>query len=158
MPPTPPPPVNGMSIYGDALVNGWNNWSWATVNTANTSPVHTGSSSIAVTADGNEALYLQHATLPTEAYSTLKFWINGGAIGGQTLKVVALRSDVQQPPVIIGPLAPDTWQEIAIPLASSASRTSPISPRSGCRSFRHHAADVLRRRRLAGVRAAALAS
>jgi alpha-N-arabinofuranosidase len=116
-PPTPPPPVNGMSIYGDALVNGWNNWSWASVNTANTSPVHTGSSSIAVTADGHEALYLQHATLPTDAFSTLKIWIHGGAVGGQMLKVVALRSDVQQPPVIIGPLAPDTWQEIAIPLA-----------------------------------------
>jgi hypothetical protein len=117
VPPTPPPPVNGMSIYGDALVNGWNNWSWASVNTADTTTVHTGTTSIAVTADGNEALYLQHAALPTDAYSTLKFWINGGAIGGQTLKVIALRSDVSQPPVVIGPLAPDTWQEFAIPLA-----------------------------------------
>ena len=62
-PPTPPPPVNGMSIYGDALVNGWNNWSWASVNTASTATVHTGSTAIAVDADGFEALYLQHAAM-----------------------------------------------------------------------------------------------
>jgi alpha-N-arabinofuranosidase len=117
VPPTPPPPVNGMSIYGDALVNGWNNWSWASVNTASSTTVHTGSTAIAVTADANEALYLQHAPLPTGAYESLKFWINGGATGGQTLKVVALRSDVAQSAVQIGPLTPGTWQEIVIPLA-----------------------------------------
>ena len=117
VPPTPPPPVNGMSIYGDALVNGWNNWSWASVNTASTTTVHTGSSAIAVTADAFEALYLQHAALPTDAYESLKFWINGGATGGQTLNVVALRNDVSQPAVTIGPLPAGTWQEVVIPLA-----------------------------------------
>src|SRR6185436_9712799 len=48
VPPEPPPPVDGMAIYQDALANGWNNWSWAEVGTANTSTVHTGSSAIAV--------------------------------------------------------------------------------------------------------------
>ena len=116
VPPTPPPPVNGMSIYGDALVNGWNNWSWASVNTASTTTVHTGSTAIAVTADAFEALYLQHAALPTGAYESLKFWVNGGATGGQTLNVVALKSDVAQPSVQIGPLT-SAWQEFVIPLA-----------------------------------------
>jgi alpha-N-arabinofuranosidase len=117
VPPTPPPPVNGMSLYQDGLNNGWNNWSWASVNTGNASPVHSGASSIAVTADGNEALYLQHAALPTDAYSSLEFWLHGGATGGQTLKVIALRGDVAQPPVVIGPLVPGEWQEFSIPLA-----------------------------------------
>jgi hypothetical protein len=117
VPPTPPPPVNGMSIYDDALVNGWNNWSWASVNTASTTTVHTGSNAIAVTADAFEALYLQHAALPTDAYESLKFWIHGGATGGQTLNVIALRNDVAQPAVPIGPLPAGTWQEFAIPLA-----------------------------------------
>jgi alpha-N-arabinofuranosidase len=117
VPPTPPPPVNGMSIYGDALVNGWNNWSWASVNTASTTTVHTGGSAIAVTADAFEALYLQHAALPTDAYESLKFWIHGGATGGQTLNVIALRNDVGQPAVSIGPLPAGTWQEFVIPLA-----------------------------------------
>jgi len=117
VPPTPPPPVNGMSLYGDALVNGWNSWSWASVSTASTVTVHTGSSAIAVTADAYEALYLQHAALPTGAYESLKFWVNGGASGGQTLNVVALRSDVAQPAVPIGPLPAGEWQEVVIPLA-----------------------------------------
>ena len=99
VPPTPPPPVNGMAIYQDALVNGWNNWSWASVNTGSTTTVHTGSSAIAVTADAFEALYLQHAALPTDAYESLKFWIHGGATGGQTLNVVALRSGTAQPSI-----------------------------------------------------------
>lgn len=124
VPPTPPPPVNGMSIYGDALVNGWNNWSWASVNTASTATVHTGSSAMAVTTDAFEALYLQHAALPTDAYQSLKFWIHGGT-GGQRLNVIALRGDVAQPPVQIGPLAADRWQEIVIPLAQLGVANAP---------------------------------
>ncbi len=117
VPPTPPAPVNGMSLYGDGLANGWNNWSWASVNTGSATTVHTGSSAIAVVADAYEALYLQHAALPTGAYDSLKFWINGGATGGQTLKVAALRSDGAQPAVNLAPLPAGTWQEIVIPLA-----------------------------------------
>jgi alpha-N-arabinofuranosidase len=116
IPPTPPPPVNGMAIYQDSLANGWNNWSWASVNTGSATEVHTGSSAIAVTADAFEALYLQHAAVPTGAYESLRFWINGGA-GGQTLNVVALRAGTGQPAVRIGPLLPGEWQEVVIPLA-----------------------------------------
>jgi len=117
VPPTPPPPVNGMAIYQESLVNGWNNWSWASVSTGSTATVHTGATAIAVTADGFEALYLQHAALPTDAYESLKFWIHGGATGGQTLNVVALRGGTGQPAVRIGPLAAGEWQEFTIPLA-----------------------------------------
>ena len=117
VPPTPPPPVNGMSIYGDALANGWNNWSWASANTGSSAAVHTGSTAIAVDADAFEALYLQHAPLPTDLYTSLKFWINGGATGGQTLKVAALRADGAQPAINLAPLpGGGTWQLVEIPL------------------------------------------
>ena len=116
-PPTPPPPVNGMAIYQESLANGWNNWSWASVNTGSAAEAHTGSSSIAVTADAYEALYLQHPAVPTARYESLKFWIHGGATGGQTLNVMALRAGAAQPPVPIGPLAAGEWREFVIPLA-----------------------------------------
>jgi alpha-N-arabinofuranosidase len=116
VPPTPPPSVNGMAIYQDALVNGWNNWSWASVAIGSTATVHTGSSAIAVTADGFEALYLQHAAMPTEAFESLRFWIHGGTTGGQTLNVVALRADGARPAVPIGPLPAAAWTEFVIPL------------------------------------------
>src|SRR5256885_104943 len=39
-------------VYDDANANGWDGtWSWATVNLANTSPVHTGTHSVAVKVD-----------------------------------------------------------------------------------------------------------
>src|ERR1035438_4083983 len=48
-------------VYDDTLKNGWQNWSWAGVVLANTSPVHGGSDSISVTATNSpsdwQALY-----------------------------------------------------------------------------------------------------
>jgi alpha-N-arabinofuranosidase len=117
VPPEPPLRIDGMGIYDDALINGWQNWSWASVNTASTASVHTGSTAIAVTAGPFTALYLQHNAFPTQPYKTLKFWINGGPQGGQTLNVRALLNDVAQTAVPLGPLAPNTWQEVTIPLA-----------------------------------------
>src|SRR5208283_6241088 len=45
-------------VCTDSLVNGWQNWSWATVNFSNTSPVQSGIDSIAVNAGPWQALYL----------------------------------------------------------------------------------------------------
>ena len=135
VPPTPPPPVNGMAIYQESLVNGWNNWSWASVSTASTTTAHTGSNAIAVTADAFEALYLQHAALPTGAFESLKFWIHGGATGGQTLNVVALRNGVSQPAVRIGPLPAGTWQEFVIPLAQLGIANVADLTACGCRKM-----------------------
>jgi hypothetical protein len=41
VPPEPPLRIDGMGIYDDALINGWQNWSWASVNTASTASVST---------------------------------------------------------------------------------------------------------------------
>ena len=50
VPPTPPLRIDGMGIYDDALINGWQNWSWATVNLASAVPVRRGPSAVSVTA------------------------------------------------------------------------------------------------------------
>jgi len=105
-------------IYDNALENGWNDWSWATVNLANTTPTHSGSDSISVSAAQWDAVYLEHADFDTTPYTNLTFWINGGPTGGQTLQVAALLATVPQPVVTIGPLAPNTWQQITITLAA----------------------------------------
>ena len=44
------------SIYADALLNGWENWSWAATNLAAASPVHGGSKSVAGTTGPWQAL------------------------------------------------------------------------------------------------------
>ena len=75
------------SIYSDQLDSGWENWSWATVNLSNTDPVHGGARSASVTTAAWQAIYLHHAALDTSSYQTLKFWIHGGALGGQRVQV-----------------------------------------------------------------------
>src|SRR5580658_2760345 len=66
-------------IYNGALQNGWQNWSWATVNFANTSPVSAGkSSSISVTCQGYQALYVRGNSFNPSLYASLSFWVNGG--------------------------------------------------------------------------------
>ena len=43
-------------IYTDSLQNNWVDWSWATVNFANSSPTHSGSASIGVSCTNYQAL------------------------------------------------------------------------------------------------------
>src|SRR5881296_4668319 len=105
-------------IYTDALVNGWQNWSWATVNLANTSPVHSATRSASVTADAWEAIYLHHDAFDSSGYTDLVFWIHGGATSGQLLQVQALLSGTAQTAVALAPLPANTWQKLTLPLAS----------------------------------------
>ena len=75
------------AIYTDSLQNGWEDWGWATINYNNSSPVHSGSKSVAVTiVDSSwQAIYIAHAAFNSSPYSSLTFWINGGPSGGQQL-------------------------------------------------------------------------
>jgi hypothetical protein len=118
-PTIPPPSLNGMALYIDSFTSGWQNWSWATVNAANTNPVHTGSSSIAVTAGAFQALYFEHQSMSTQPYTSLTFWINGGSTGGQNIQLMGLLNYVQQSSnaVKLGPIAPNKWTEVTIPLS-----------------------------------------
>ena len=110
--------LTDQTIYGDSLVNGWQNWSWATTDTASTGTVHAGANSIAVTASAWSALALHHDAMDTTGYSSVTFWINGGSVGGQTLRVSALLNDVAQTAVVVGPLQANTWQKVVVSLAS----------------------------------------
>ena len=124
-------------IYTDSLVSGWQNWSWATVNLANASPVHSGTRSASVTADAWEAIYLHHDAFDTSGYTDLVFWIHGGSTGGQLLQVQALLSGTAQSAVALAPLPANTWQKITISLASLGVANKPnmdgfwIQDRSG---------------------------
>src|ERR1035437_10405930 len=69
------------SVYTDALVNGWQDWSWATVNLSNTQPVQSGTASISVSAGPYQALYLHHDVFDSSRYTDLVLWINGGPHG-----------------------------------------------------------------------------
>jgi alpha-L-arabinofuranosidase len=125
------------AVYTDALLNGWQNWSWATVNLANTAPVQSGSDSISVSAGPYQALYLHQTPFDSSTYGDLVFWINGGATGGQLLQVQATLNGAAQTVVTLPALAANTWQQISIPLSSLGVQNQPdmdgfwIQDRSG---------------------------
>jgi alpha-N-arabinofuranosidase len=113
------------AVYTDAVVNGWQNWSWATVNLANTTLVQSGSDSISVSAGPYQALYLHQTPFDSSTYADLVFWINGGATGGQLLQVQATLNGAAQTVVTLPALAANTWQQISIPLSSLGVQNQP---------------------------------
>ena len=80
------------TIYDEALASGWQNWSWATVDTASSAYANTGAVSIAVTAPPYSALYLRSAAAPvdTHGYLNLTFFVHGGTAGGQVFQLQPL--------------------------------------------------------------------
>jgi hypothetical protein len=125
------------SVYTDALVNGWQDWSWATVNFSNTQPVQSGADSISVSAGPYQALYLHHDAFDSSLYSNLVFWIDGGSTGGQLVQVQATLNGTAQTVVTLPPLAANSWQQVTIPLSSLGVESQPnldgfwIQDRSG---------------------------
>ena len=112
------------TIYADSLENGWENWSWATVNVANPSPVHGGPDSISVSSTNWQALYLHHPSQNGTNFTSLTFWINGGT-GGQVVQVQATLGGAAQPPVVLAPLPANSWRMESIPLTSLGAGSAP---------------------------------
>ena len=106
-----------LTVYADALQNGWVDYSWATRDFAGTAPVHGGAKSIAVTAGAYTALYLHHDALTAGTFTNLSFWIHGGATGGQLLQVQATVNGAAQPPKSLAALTTQ-WQQINMSLAA----------------------------------------
>jgi alpha-N-arabinofuranosidase len=113
-----------LPVYTDALVNGFQDWGWATHNYANTSPIHSDPNSVSVTiASAWQGLQIYHPDLDSTPYSSLSFWIHGGAAGGQRLQVYGLAHvggtpNVAQGYFSLGTLPTNTWQQFTIPLSA----------------------------------------
>ena len=124
------PPSSGtvqsnLSIYTDNLVNGFQSWSWATVNLENLNPPpHSGIYSVSVTDAGNQALAFHSSDFNTTPYTSLSFWINGGS-GGQKVEVWGLLDGNSQVGYPLSALPTNNWQQITIPLASLAVADKP---------------------------------
>src|ERR1017187_6745576 len=111
--------AQNVTIYADALANGWQDYGYATQNYTNTSPVHSGSNSISVTITaGFQGLQIHHADFTNTAYSSISFWLNGGPTGGQHLRVYGVLGGVNQTTnyPLSAPMA-NIWQQYTVPLA-----------------------------------------
>ena len=107
-----------LPIYTDHLVNGFEDWSWATHDLNNTSPVHSGNNSISVSATAWQALSFYHSAFNTAPYASLSFWGHGGSAGGQVLQAYVQVNGVDQPAMLLSALAANTWRQFNVPLSS----------------------------------------
>ena len=118
-------------IYDDSLENGWQNWGWATINYANTTPVHSGSDSISVTMTGWGGIQIWHSDMDSSLFTNLSFWLNGGSSGGQKLQVYGLvdtggtNNFALSARYQIGPLSANTWQHFTVPLSALGAASLP---------------------------------
>jgi hypothetical protein len=110
-------------VYDDALAPGWQDWSWVQdYNLAAAAPVHNGSHSIAVTFGAWEGLRLHKSSVDTLGTTHLRFYIHGGAAGGQSL-VVYLDLDIggspeTGPTITVLPPPANAWAEVLLPLSA----------------------------------------
>jgi PKD repeat protein len=108
-------------VFTDTLVNSFQDWSYGgiTRSITNASPVHSGSYSINVTiTSSGGTLQLHSPNFSTAPYANLSFWINGGAAGGQKLKVYGLINGSGQAAYVLPALATNIWVQYTIPLSS----------------------------------------
>lgn len=118
------PANSALIIFDDQLQNGWLDWSWATINKANTNPVSSGSKSISFTLGPYTALYFHHPSpISVGSYASLQFSINGGSVTTNFIQVKLY--DTSATPVAIGnavtlPVAiqVNKWVTETIPLSA----------------------------------------
>jgi len=111
-------------VFSDQLDNGWQDWSWATRNLANSSPAHTGTRSISISMAPWQGFYLHHAAFSTAGYSKLHFWVNGGAQGGQKVQVQATLNGKGGAAVPIA-IPANAWTAVSIPLSTLGVANNP---------------------------------
>jgi len=150
-------PVAAQStLYADALGNGWQNWSWATVNLASTGPVHAGQFAIAMEPDNFQGLYFASPGVARNFgdYAGLRLWVHGGSAGGQVLHLVFQlgQTTVYSRPlnqiVTGGALAAGQWREAFQPFTGAGAPTGTfdgviLQDQSGVNQAAIHVDDVV---------------
>jgi len=129
-PPNEPNNDNIIIYNGQAILSsGWQNWSYggAELNFTNTSPVTNttpnlqfpGIYSLSANLPNGGTIQLENGnSINGTLYSAFTFWANGGATGGQYLKVAASNNGSQGTQVSIGPLPANSWQQYTITLSA----------------------------------------
>ncbi|MEP7009428.1 MAG: glycoside hydrolase family 44 protein [Acidobacteriota bacterium] len=118
-------PAAPLTVYDDALRNGFADWGWGVRNFASPSPVHGGTAAISFEPDGWTGLFF-HRDLGLELanYEAVEFWIRGGGTGGQlmTFAVTTGGSPLGQAHALgeflPGGMLTPSWTFVRVPFAS----------------------------------------
>jgi WD40 repeat protein len=112
---TPPTRVVPL-VYGDALGEGWTEWSWADVQLTNAAPVHAGSCSISVRAGPWQGLLLHHDAFEPSQFDRLSFWVHGGDSPKQLIVSGCVNGAFQNAVMLTVPGG--IWTHVVEPLSS----------------------------------------
>ena len=103
-------------VYSEMLNNGWQDWGWVP-HYATNNPTFNGTNSMVFAASGSwQAWWLEHDPIDTTLYTNLTLWLNGGAVGGQLVGVVADGSSWGNRIYVNAPT--NSWQQFTFSLAS----------------------------------------
>lgn len=81
--------VDGIYVFDDELGSQFANYGWGTADLNEQGTVHSGEKAIRFTPIGDAPIYLYSDRIVTDKdFEKLRFWVNGGANGGQRLKLV----------------------------------------------------------------------
>ncbi len=110
--------ADDLTVYDDALSSGFQDWSWATHDLANPSPVVLGSLSISMEPDAWSGLYFYTPTaIDVAEYSQVRFWIFGDDGGGQTLRITLQLGASSLGDLALDPAPVDSWQQRTVDFA-----------------------------------------
>lgn len=108
---TLPLQAQDLTIYDDDLAAGFQDWSWAVHDLANTAPVAAGSRSISFEADSWTGLYFKSdAALNLADWSDLRLSIHGGPAGGQSIRLLFQMGSAQLGTIALDPAPAGSWQ------------------------------------------------
>jgi alpha-L-arabinofuranosidase len=113
-------------VYDGQLENGWANWSWCTTDFANTQYTLGGLPTIKATiTSGYQGLFFAVPLPVAESYfSTIQFYINGGAAAGRSLSFAAYVNGAAKPSVNLnnyisgGGVAANAWRPVTVPISA----------------------------------------
>jgi hypothetical protein len=102
-------------VYDDQLAPGFQDWSWATHDLANSDPVADGTHSIAFEADGWEGLYFHsESALDLADWSGLRLWVHGGAAGGQQVRLTVQQGSTTLGEIPLAAAPAGAWEARAL--------------------------------------------
>lgn len=142
-------------VYDDALQNGFQNYSYGGGSTFDSNEqAHTGTLSIRFVGGSgknayNAVSFYTDPDLMTDLYPVLRFWVHGGATGGQQLYLflqhnglIVAQAELDSY-IAEGAVAAGTWREVVVPLTTGAMGYSGAYDRVDIQSDSENAQPVM---------------
>ncbi len=108
----PPLGAATVTVYDNALRNGWQDWSWATRNLAQTAVYESAPDAISWEPDAWQGLYFHNSSDAVANYTGVRFWINGAG-GNQAVRLVIYSNNAEVGSKDLTPL-PAAWTQITV--------------------------------------------